>query len=618
MNKKHIVLLALLLPVLAMAQPGLNPLSHNPVLVKGTQLSKQPKAAADTVTLPFIEDFSGYTGYPSPARFIDKNVYVNTDFCIGPPTIGCATFDGLNSKGAPYSAVVPIQQGSADTLTSLPIKLGALTPADSVYFSFLYQPQGRGEGVEANDKLELYFNKENVGWVRVWYAEAEPLDTFKLVMLPITDTSFLTNQFRFMFINFGALYGMYDIWNVDYIYLDSARTKNDTTFKDVGFVYKAPSLLQDYQHMPYNQYLNSFTKLRLTQTNLDNVTRNVQYSYFGDYNLTPPNDCMDTSPANDLGPVYTNGYNTFSQQAQPDLQFCAYPTGMTQETEYLLTHVFRATSGVDIIPSNDTIRYLQKFSDYYAFDDGTAEASFFVGGANAQCAVRLKLNVADTLRALHFYFVQSYSDTQGKEFTLTVWKASATDPNLPGDVIYDKPTLHPVWQDSLNEFVTYYIDDTLLVIPAGENFFFGWTQTDPYDIQLGFDKNIDNADITFFKNSNNGWTQSPYAGSLMIRPAFGDSIVSAMGINEPVKAPALDRVGLYPNPAQTTVWVKNYADLGHSTVQYTIYNVQGALVSSGSTQNGQLDISAVEPGFYFVTLTGSKGQPVTRKLIIAR
>ena len=620
-NKKLTIFLLLLLPLLVMAQPGLKPLVSNPILAKQKIVAvKQTKAIGDTLNLPFLEDFSGgQLGYPNGALFVDSSVYINPDFCIGPPTIGCATFDGLNQKGQPY--LFALLQDYADSLTSRHINLSALTPADSVYFSFLYQPQGYGDGVENNDRLELRFY-DNVGpltgWVTVWQSQATPLDTFKQVMIPLLNTDFFTSGFKFQFRNFGALYGMYDIWNVDYIYLNSGRNKADTTYNDVAFVYKAPSLLADYKQMPYNQYQTSFTKINLTQTNINDNAKPVTYKFFSDYNQGGPNPCVGDFPAPDpLQPVYTNGYNQVSYQAKPDIQFCAYPL-MTQETEYLLTHIFQSTDGEDINKHNDTIRYHQKFSDYYAFDDGTAEASYFIGGSAVQAAIRLKLNVPDTLRAVHFYFSQSYNDVQSNEFALRVWKASDSNPDEPGEVIYEKLAQYPVWQDSLNEFYTYYINDTLLTLPANQNFFVGWYQASAFDMQVGFDRNTDNADITFFKTSNSEWTQSPYTGTLMIRPAVGDSIVSLMGLPEPKLTRNFANVYLYPNPASSTVTILNYTDISKGPLLYTIYNLQGALVKSGQTNNGQIDVVGTPDGFYFVALSNTKGEGLTRKLIIAR
>lgn len=617
MNKKAVAILVLLLPILALAQPELSPLLYNPVLVKQkitpAPAVKKEKALGDTVQLPFFEDFAGYVGYPNPALFSDSNVYVNPDFCIGPPSIGCATFDGLNKHGAPYS-MSSTQQGTADSLTSKPINLGGLTAADSVYFSFLYQPQGRGEGVEGNDRLELYFYNNSLGWVRVWYADAAPLDTFKLVMLPITSPNYLYGNFKFQFVSVGAQYGMFDIWNVDYILLDKNRHKVDTTFKDIGFVYKSPALLKDYQHVPYRQWPVDAAKIRLTETNIYKDPINDTYSFFANYNQPA---CSGTF-TDTIEPVYTAGYNNFNAQVQPALDDCVFPP-MTGETEYTLTHIFRATNPADDFNhSNDTIVYRQIFSDYYAFDDGTAEASYDINSPNAEGMIKLKLTNPDTLRAVHFYFVQSWNDVQGKEFALVVRKASEADPELPGDSIYFRNALHPVWQDSLNEFVTYYLDDTLLTLPAGQNFFIGWHQHENFKMQVGFDKNIDHSAITYFNLNYGGWTQSPYAGTLMIRPAFGDSIVSAMGIGEPVKATSFNNIKLYPNPASSVVNIANYQSLGKGALQYSLFNLQGAVISSGTTTEGMLDVSGIESGFYIVALRNSKGQHVARKLIITR
>lgn len=616
-NKNTRLLFLLFLPLWAIAQgPKLQPLAYNPKLVKNKFIAapKKEKALNDTVQLPFLEDFSGPEGYPDAKLFIDSNVYVNRDFAIGPPTIGCATFDGTNKYGYAYSENQTLQ-GPADSLTSKPINMGGLTAADSVYFSFLYQPQGLGDGVEGNDRLELYFFNKDLGtWVRVWYETAVPLDTFKLVMLPVTQSVYLDSAFRFRFINVGALYGMFDTWNLDYIYINKGRNVNDTTFKDVGFVYNSPSLLEGFQHIPFTQTPALISKIRLTETNISNTPINTSYTFTANYNQP---QCSANVPGT-LDPVYTNGYNTFSQQFQPVLDDCVFPT-MTSESEFIITHVFRAAdASQDMNYRNDTLVYRQIFSDYYAFDDGGAEASYGLYAFNAAAAVKVTLKNADTLRAVHFYFAKSWNNIQSQNFRLMVWLPSTTDPNVPGDSIYYKDAVSPIWQDSINEFTTYYIDDQVLTFPAGQTIFVGWKQANNYDLQVGFDKNVDHSDITYFYHNNGAWTPSPYAGSLMIRPVVGDVNVSPMGVNEPVAAKNYTNITLYPNPATDIVRIANYTDFSNTAINYTVYNLQGAYAGSGKTTNGQLDTTNLESGFYLVALTNSKGQTITRKLIITR
>ncbi len=133
------------------------------------QMQAKPKAVvvkegAALLSLPFFEDFSVNTLKPNNTKWENSYVFVNKDFPLNPTNTGAATFDVLDETGKLYAQAssVPFV---ADYLTSLPIRLDtlpgivprALTPADSVYFSFWYQPQGRGDKPETNDSLVLQF-----------------------------------------------------------------------------------------------------------------------------------------------------------------------------------------------------------------------------------------------------------------------------------------------------------------------------------------------------------------------------------------------------------------------------------------------------------------------------
>lgn len=630
---QYIYLVLALMPFMAIAQPALTPLLGNPYLANHKfEAANKPKSNDTLLTLPFIEDFSGVDtsnadypglyGYPDYKKFVDSTVFVNPDYCIGPPTIGCATFDGLNKKGDPYSFVItPIPYGPADRLTSKNIDLSTYTAADSLYFSFLYQPQGQGDAPEDKDSLTLwFFNQSTNAYEHVWAVEGTYLDTFKLVMIPIKQSYFFNNGFRFQFRNYATLSGSFDHWNVDYIYLNTNRSKNDTTFNDVGFVYKAPTMLRYYQHMPFNQYtsLDYNGKIKLTQTNISSTNRIARYRYLGNYNLSgnPPCDQTITDNSQILQPVYTAGYNNFSSQNSPDLLGCSFSSPLPTDTTFRITHIFQDTiSALDLIPRNDTVIFDQLFSDYYAYDDGTAEAGFYIqtqGGGSY--AMRFALNFADTLRAVHMNFVKSVEDVSSREFYLRVWAPSIADPDKPGDVIYEKQAQFPQYADSLNKFVTYTVD-SIFTLPVG-NFFVGWYQPQDYRINLGFDKNTDHSAQSYYKVANSGWQNSTQFGSTMLRPVVGDSIINPLGISEPQQVHILPNIYLYPNPAGSTFTVGNLGEFNGKPVTYSIFNMLGAQLDSGRLTGNQIDITTLQNGLYFVRFD-SHGQSATRKLIIA-
>jgi hypothetical protein len=114
--------------------------------------------------LPFFEDFKQENIYPDTTRWMDNYVFINKNFPLFPPTWGAATFDAINQYGDIYDNANPLQF-FADQLTSKPIRLDsifeptprALTPADSIYFSFYFQPQGIGNDPQPQDSLVLDF-----------------------------------------------------------------------------------------------------------------------------------------------------------------------------------------------------------------------------------------------------------------------------------------------------------------------------------------------------------------------------------------------------------------------------------------------------------------------------
>ncbi len=132
----------------------------------GVATGKAPtrSSAAEARFLPFFDDFSHNGLYPDSTKWTDFNVLVNDGFPLCPPNRNGATLDVLDANGKVYSYAIS-NAFVAEYLTSVRIRLDsimepeprALTPADSVYLSFWYQPQGNGNPPEAQDSLVLQF-----------------------------------------------------------------------------------------------------------------------------------------------------------------------------------------------------------------------------------------------------------------------------------------------------------------------------------------------------------------------------------------------------------------------------------------------------------------------------
>ena len=116
------------------------------------------------IFLPFFDDFSHVRLYPDSTKWTDNNAFVNDGFPLCPPHRNAATLDVLDANGRVYEYAIS-NAFVAEYLTSARIRLDsimepeprALSPADSIYFSFYYQPQGNGNKPESHDSLVLQF-----------------------------------------------------------------------------------------------------------------------------------------------------------------------------------------------------------------------------------------------------------------------------------------------------------------------------------------------------------------------------------------------------------------------------------------------------------------------------
>ena len=129
-----------------------------------TEKAPVTKGVAEARFLPFFDDFSQSNLYPDSTKWTDNAVMVNDGFPLCPPNRNGATFDVLDANGRVYSYAIS-NPFVSEHLTSVRIRLDsimepeprALTPADSVYLSFYYQPQGNGNAPEEQDSLVLQF-----------------------------------------------------------------------------------------------------------------------------------------------------------------------------------------------------------------------------------------------------------------------------------------------------------------------------------------------------------------------------------------------------------------------------------------------------------------------------
>lgn len=628
----------------------LTPLKTNPVLLSYSNQAKKHgfvwRLLSDSVVLnlPFLDDFSHGAPYPDNALWLDNAAYINNTYPICPPTLGVATFDGVNNEGQPYNRNCPPSASyPADSLTSRPINLAGYKPQfDSIYFSFYWQAGGRGMPPLNSDTLLLQFRTSSTPWTTVWYhlgyTPVAPDTGFHLVMIPLlyatynhSDSTHTINpydgNFQFRFKNYACTSANADQWNIDEVYLNKGRSYHDTIPQtDVTFVYESPSLLANYEYMPWEQFTDNDLADTMYLTERYNAPpfpsplhlANTVYSY-----TIPKVGSSYNSSSNNIPSFYDVGYNPNVHQTHTPIKSLFNYTPLTQPDTITITHLLNYIG--DWINWNDTLRFEQVFSDFYAYDDGTAEASYFINGTTPLAlSEEFTLNNADTLRGLELYFNYMFVNPANYNMILTVWDNSGPG-GSPGNIIYensDTAVSSPRTSDTLNGF-TFYPYSSPVITRAGETIYVGWIQTNGDSLNIGFDLNTNSQNkICYYDNAvpsywNDGWNPGDYAGSLMMRPVFGGRYSHAPVLQtSEVKAPSLSTLNIYPNPATD---ILNFSTPLPPNTNLKIYTADGREYLSNSNFYGStINASKLPAGFYIIEVIPQGGQTLYQKLMIQR
>lgn len=414
---------------------------------------------------------------------------------------------------------------------------------------------------------------------------------------------FLKKGFRFRFINYASLspnkddpsmISNCDQWNIDYVFLDKNRNPGDTVFPDVAFRKPFRSLLLNHESMPLSQFNKIYLQemgasIPISYRNNDTIIRNVTRNFriWDAYNNTE--SISFTAGATNIDPLKSVDYNanlfyTFNTTNQDSALF--------KITSWLITDDFDPKD-------NDTVVYYQKFSNYFAFDDGSAEAGYGINGLgsrNAMVAYRFKSFTEDTLRAISICFNDSYMNANRRTFGLMVWNDNN---GLPGNIIYSRQEVMVEQGNEINGFHTYFLPSGIAV---KDIFYVGWKQRSETFLNAGFDINTPhNGRLLYWMNGT--WYTSQKSGSLMIRPVVGPPV------NTPVNDIYYNRnniVQFHPNPAVNHI-IFDHDNLSDPEMyEVYIFDIQGRRIMQFPLPD-KIDISSLHAGMYIVTLK-CKGQ----------
>lgn len=628
MNKLKVIILFFLIKVNLFSQELVeNELTTNHVLLEQASFFQQKSILSvnsiyDTISLGnngILDDFSYQGPYPDTSIWLDNFVFINRDYPKAPITMGVATFDGLNNDGFPYNfAASPGSSGVADYLTSKPIDLSGVS---SVYLSFFYQAQGIGNAPESVDSLVLEFREPGAStlWKHMWAAEGYVLaandSTWNRVMLPVSDSVFLKKGFQFRFRNYATLSGNVDHWHIDYVYLNEGRNSADTTFDDIAFVYDGTSLLKDYTAMPWKQYSQSEIRTsvpNLIRNNYDNL-RNLIYDYVITDDVNVSQIGTFTGSSNilpfDTTHIYTDCDVSSGCISEVNINTSAFPSSLTAPGKYTISHYYRNGTTKDLVPLNDTLRVQANFSNYFSYDDGTAESSYGIPALYGQLAEKFVITVADTLQAIDIYWNPVLTDATLYTFNLMVW---ANNGGVPGSVIFTDTTAVPIYNKTgHNQFTRYYLQKKKVYLIPG-TYYFGMKQNTNQFLNVGVDKNINTQDKIFY-NASGTWYTPSYSGSLMLHPVFG-STSDFTGITAPVKKE--DTFDIYPNPASDKLFVESESQNTRHHRIYSVIDLYGRNIKSGLlSEIDYIDVSELSNGIYFFKITSSSGTSIKRFII---
>ena len=603
-------------------------LQENPTLVNHLKtypgaLEKSSRGSI-VLSVPFIDDFSSYQIYPADTCWEENDVFINNGYPLNPPSIGVATFDAISELGTLHSGAGS-SQFLADELTSLPFNLGGFSNADSLFFSFAYQPQGKGDAPETSDSLVLeFYAPKSDTWHWQWSTTGSLVHSFKSVILPVSDsTLFYQNGFKFRFKNYASLTGLFeaswasnaDQWHIDYVYLDTGRTSTDTVITDLAFLYGPSSFLKDYTAAPWSHFKNdqnyplmadtfyfSFSNNRSIDDTIS-IIREVEVHDLIDggtpIELYGGGGASNNFAAGDTTITFKNLSYTFNTSSNDRAEF------------YIQAYIKPGAIVEDFSQSNDTAGHHQVLDNYYAYDDGTPESGYGLGGEGAQNAMLayqfINYKTDDSLRAIDMYFNRTVGDASQNYFYLRIWSHNA-NLNQPDDLLYNKIGITPEYHDSLFMFHRYSLQgsqgqDTAILVP--DTFYVGWKQTTTDLLNIGFDKNNlvrpagsgawVNPRIKY--NVTGSWQSSALSGALMMRPVFSQEAL--VGIEE--NSQSLSEINVYPNPSTGTFNIETPSPLSEN-LTFEVFSSTGQRVSSGiiDASNSQIDMNGFPIGMYFL------------------
>ena len=516
-----------------------------------------------TITLPFWDDFSTGIGLVDTAWWTQQSqaqVIVKTGIGIDPPSVGVATFDGIDASGTPY--LPSPTDGAVDSLVSQYIDLTQvpISLRNTIYISFFYQYKGLGEGAEYEDQdsLFLYFKNIDGFWDKVWPKNTNDTynintEVFTEVFTQVQDAKYFHPEFQFMFKARGRQNGWVDNWLVDYVYMDKRRSATDNSYLDRTFTSPPSSIFDQYTAIPFDDFVATVEKGKLFQStntklrNLENALQPVEYSAILFDTL---NDVLIESITTDqelilfqkdLVEINSEALNPTLIDTSADSLYVMLEYAVNSGDKFLIDSI----NGIDTVfyshinlKQNDTTRSYFALNDYYAYDDGTAEYGAGINQAFGKIAYQYEVVTGKYLDRIDIYFPNIEGNQTGTPLELFILNDFEGTENS----LLQQSNI-AISHTGINQFIQYEIGNPIFVT---DTFYIGLTNLSSNEqwLSIGLDKNTDSYNKIFVNVDGTWVANTEVHGSLMMRPHF-TNIAPILGILED----PFNSISVYPNPS---------------------------------------------------------------------
>ena len=599
---------------------------------KGEFIRNTVTADDTLLDLPVFDDFSDSYLTPKLSLWLSNSgVFVGDRFTYHPPSKGVVSFDGIRANGLPYNTNLNAI-GPCDTLTSHPVRLGAVTgpQVNQVYLTFFAQP-GHPKVVEfrpdTTDSLIVQFlapPPDTTGWHTYGKFPGGQADAnfhFRSVQVPADQCR---DGFRFRFINYGRQNGSFDVWNLDYIILDVHESGVDSTYADVALSGPLPGYFGRYRAIPVDHYNDS--KAAAVSSTLTARVNNLNEGLVV-FDEEFRADSLTENPAQPIG----------QNLLPPRLGAAAYsyaPAGIeggkgdsvTASNANLATtnslrgsgrFLYKVTltgvqAGFNDVPTNDFLTDTATLINYYAEDDNSGELIHTVTGNSAFLLTKIYPLEAGTLTGVEIGFDQlSFSDTtQYPEVLVYVYRfLSGIDSPLPKD---SNLIVQPYVLTPTNEGTYKFAFNRGVPVPNAP-YYIGYRQGPSVNQQLYIKADINSAQSDIYLNYAGTWQKdNVLVGAPIIRPIYQCALCPV------ATRPMLRReaLALSPNPVAPGGSLR----LGGSYSRLCLTAADGRRITLAATMEGGHCTVALAPtlppGLYALEAWPIAGAPVAGRLVV--